>query len=88
MTKETKEKIYSIAKLIGAITVIQGAIFALLSPFVESYVDDRIYYNLHTPQFKHESKQLIDEYLESADFKLWVIEFKDDLDKRYSRINK
>lgn len=85
MTKETKEKIYSIAKLIGAITVIQGAIFALLSPFMEDYVDGRIYYNLHTPQFKHESKQLIDEYLESADFKLWVIDFTEKLDARYSK---
>jgi hypothetical protein len=85
MTKESKEKIYSLAKLIGAITVIQGAIFALVSPFAEDYVDDRIYYNLHTPQFKHESKQLIDEYLESAEFKLWIIDFKEELDKRYSK---
>ena len=85
MTKESKEKIYSLAKLIGAITVIQGALFAVVSPFIEDYVDGRIYHNLHTPQFKHESKKLIDEYLESADFKLWVIEFKEDLDKRYSK---
>ena len=85
MTKESKDKIQNLAKLIGAITVIQGAFFAIATPFINNHIDDRIYYNLHTPQFKYESQQLIDEYLESADFKLFVIKLKEELDERYKK---
>lgn len=85
MTKEKQEKIFNIAKLIGAITVIQGALLAIVTPFINDHIDDRIYYNLHTPQFKYESQQLIDDYLESADFKLFVIKLKEELDLRYKK---
>lgn len=92
MTKETKDKIINLSKIIGAILVIQGALMPIALPFLDSYIDSRIYDNLHTPQFKHESKTLIDEYLESAEFKLFILGFETDLeekfDKRYSRLLK
>lgn len=83
MTKEQKEKILSTSKLIGAIMVIQSALVPLVLPFLDDYIDSRQIENMKTPQFKYESKQLIDEYLESAEFKLFIINFKKELDEKY-----
>lgn len=42
MTQEVKNKLLEAAKIIGAITIIQGGIIAIATPFVNQHIEERI----------------------------------------------
>lgn len=88
MTKETKDKIYSVAKLIGAFTVIQGAILAISSPFINEYIDNRVNVVTSSLDYKQKNKKYVEQYINSPEFSIFVdgiiSDYEEELSKRDS----
>ena len=62
MTQEIKNKIYEIAKIIGAIIVIQGAVIGIATPFVNEHIEQRIKDYHNSADFKLYVDGVIEEY--------------------------
>lgn len=68
--------------MLGAVSAIVGVAGAVLLPYLRGYITDVQMENLHTPRYKYESKFLIHEFVESAEFNQlaaeWVRDHSED----------
>lgn len=62
MPEQIKNKIYEIAKIIGAIVVIQGAVIGIATPFVNEHIEQRIKDYHNSADFKLYVDGVIEEY--------------------------
>jgi uncharacterized protein YggU (UPF0235/DUF167 family) len=62
MTQEIKNKILEAAKIVGAITIIQGGLIAIATPFVNEHIEQRIKDYHNSADFKLYVDGVIEEY--------------------------
>lgn len=62
MPEQIKNKIYELAKIIGAIVVIQGAVIGIATPFVNEHIEQRIKDYHNSADFKLYVDGVIEQY--------------------------
>jgi len=66
------KKLSDIGKAMGIVIAIQGALFAIAKPHIDDYIDARFEDSFNSPSFQIHAFEMIDTYLESAEFSAFL----------------